>query len=408
MKSNDFYACFGGFGIQHWGNIYTPDIEGNCRAVTVCRVDGETGAITAIGQGPVVTSPSTLAVSPDQKFIYAGNEDHDFQQTGYGGGVSAFSFDMETGSLQLINQSLAYGSSTAYVTLDKMGQYLFAANHGSKFYCSRYEEVDGQLQPRVIRDEGCVTVFKLRSDGGIGPLVDRLVLEGTGGDPVEHASAHPHAIVLDDEDFAIIPNKGGDNIYVCKFNRETEKLDVLSVYQTEFASSPRHACFVPGTPYVLVQNEYDGHLCSYSLDRTAGKLTRISRIDTWLPEQSGPAAFKLMRAIKAKHPWGLDVQLHPGGRFLFNNNTQGVIGTIEIDRSTGELAIRHRLLVQDVPMTRGLQVDRNGRFLMATGVMGEKAIVFSINQQTGELTRTSETQLPTPTALRFLYPPQQA
>ena len=406
MKENDFYACFGGFGIQHWGNIYAPDIEGKCHALTVCTVDGDTGEMHPIKEGPEILSPSTLVVSPDQKYIYAGSEDKDFMQRGYGGGLSAFTFDMETGDLRMINQSLAYGSSTAYITLDKTGKYIFVANHGSKFVCSRYEMVDGTLQPKVIRDEGCVCVFKVREDGGIGELVDRLVLEGTGAHPIEHASAHPHSILLDDQDFAIIPNKGGDNIYVCKFNRESEKLDVLSVYKSEFGSSPRHACFVPGTPYVLVQNEYDGHLCSYALDREAGTLTRISRLDTWMPEPQG-TEFHLMKTMKQTHPWGIDVQLHPNGRFVFNNNTQGILGTFELNRETGELTLLHRHVLEGIgSMTRGLQMDKSGRCLVATGVMNEKAVVLSINAETGELTQTSNVELPTPTALRFIYPQQ--
>ncbi len=401
MKKNDFYACFGGFGIQHLANLYAPDIEGSCHALTVCAVNGDTGEMTVVGEGPQVLSPSTLVVSPNRKYIYAGNEDHDFGQPGYGGGISAFAFDETTGALRLINQSLAYGSATAYVTLDKTGRYLFAANHGSKFYCSRYETVDGVLQPRVIRDEGCVCMFRIREDGGIGALVDRLVLEGTGAHPVEHASAHPHSVLLDDEDFAVIPNKGGDNIYVCKLDREAEKLKVLSVFRSEYGSSPRHACFVPGTPYVLVQNEYDGHLCSYALNRESGTLTRISRLDSWAPEWDGAERFSLLREMA--HPWGIDVQLHPNGRFVFTNNTQGVIATFALNRETGELTLLHRFLLEG-SMTRGMQVERSGRFLVVTGVMSEKATVLSIDAQTGALAPVCEVALPTPTALRFIYP----
>lgn len=399
MDRPDFYACFGGFGPQHWTNLTEPNIDGKCHGLTICTVDGETGRMRVHSEVPGIESPSTLAVSPDQKYLYAGNESHDFGGRGFGGGVSAFRFNAETGTAQLINQSLAYGSSTAYVTLDKTGRYLFAANHGSKYYCTRFEQADGRLQPKVIRDEGCVSVFRLREDGGIGPLVDRLVLSGTGADPVEHASAHPHSILLDDQDFAVIPNKGGDNIYVCKFDRGTEKLNTLSVFKTELGSSPRHACFVPGTPYVLVQNEYDGHLCSYALDRARGELTRISRLDSWDPAL--PCRHPLLGEL---HPWGIDVQLHPNGRFVYDNNTQGVIGCFVLDRKTGELSLRGRFHLDGVLMSRGMQIDGSGRFLVVSGVSAEKAVILSIDQETGALAPASEIALPTPTALRFLYP----
>ena len=106
-------------------------------------------------------------------------------------------------------------------------------------------------------------------------------------------------------------------------------------------------------------------------------------------------------------PSRLCVQLHPNGRFVFNNNTQGILGTFELNRETGELALLHRHVLEGIgSMTRGLQMDKSGRFLVATGVMNEKAVVLSINAETGELTQTSNVELPTPTALRFIYPQQ--
>ena len=73
---------------------------------------------------------------------------------------------MTTGQAEKINDSLAYGSSTAYITLDKTGKFIFVANHGSKYYCTRYPVVEGKRRPLVIRDEGCICVFAVREDGG--------------------------------------------------------------------------------------------------------------------------------------------------------------------------------------------------------------------------------------------------
>ena len=130
-------------------------------------------------------------------------------------------------------------------------------------------------------------------------------------------------------------------------------------------------------------------------------LTRISRVDSWDPDLKQDKTFSLLDG--KKHPWGLDVQLHPNGRFVFNNNTQGIVGTFELNRETGELALKHRFPLGKV-FSRGIQVDRSGRFLVVTGVTGEKALVLAIDEQTGALSLSSEVALPTPTALRFLYP----
>lgn len=401
IKKGDRYAVFGGFADQYWTSITDPNFKGTCDCLSLCRMDGETGHMEIVSQVHGLSSPSTLVVSPDQKYIYCGNEEHDFKGRGFGGGVSAVRLDLENEKMELINQSFAAGSSTCYVTLDVTGKFLLLANHGAKFYVGRFDIVDGEVFPRVIREEGCVCLFEIRPDGGIGKLLDRVVLEGTGIDPMEHASAHPHSIVIDDQDFFVVPNKGGDNIYVGRLNRAARKLDITSVFKSEFGSSPRHACFVKGTDIVLVQNEYDGHLCSYRLDREQGTLHRLDRVDTMDPEIRDALKFNILSP--KMHPWGCDVQLHPNGRFVYCNNSQRIVRQMELDKQTGKLTPGNTYPVKVGFMTRGMQVDREGRFLVVTGVADEKAFVYRIDQQTGHLTLASQVELPTPTAARFLY-----
>ena len=199
------YWIFGGFGHQCWTSPGRPDIYGNCDGLTVCRFDRESETVQIVAQSHGTESPSTLAVAPNQRFIYAANESHDFKGIGFGGGVTAFSFDPASGAVEKINDSYSYGSSACYVTIDKTGRYLLVANHGSRFYITRFKEVGGELVPDVQRDEGCVSLFSIRPDGGVGKLLDRLILEGTGGDPIVHGSAHPHSVQIDEADFVVFP-----------------------------------------------------------------------------------------------------------------------------------------------------------------------------------------------------------
>lgn len=397
--TKQLYACFGGFSDQYWTQLTTPNFKGSCHCLSLCRVNEQTGEMEVCNQVHELDSPSTLVVSADKQYIYCTNEDHDFKGRGNGGGVSAVKLDLENEKMELINQTFSGGASACYVTLDKTGKYLLVANHGSKFYCSRFEVVDGEFKPIVLRDEGCVSLFRIREDGGIGQALDRVILDGTGIDPMEHASAHPHCVVIDEDDFVIIPNKGGDSIWVCKLNRETEKLDVLSVFQSDFGSSPRHAFFVKGTEYVLVQNEYDGHLCSYRLDKATGTLNRISRVDTMDPTITSSLKFDILS--EKMHPWGCDVQVHPNNRFVYANNSQRIVRQFELNEK-GELTAKNSYPVDVGFMTRGMQISPDGRFLAVTGVSDEKAFVYQINQSNGELTLASQVALPTPTAVRFL------
>ena len=397
----DFYAYFGGYGDQYWTNLQTPNFRGTGNCITVCRVNGETGAMREVRCLDGISSPGTLVVSPDQKYLYAANELNSFQGIGFGGGISAFSIDSNTGDVRLINQSLAFGSCTAYVTLDRTGKFLLVANHGSYYYVSRYaKNADGSLYPTPVYDEGCVCLFAIREDGGIGELLDRIVLEGTGADPLMHGSSHPHSVLVSDNDDVIIPNKGGDNIYLCRLDREAKKLRLLSVYETGTGSSPRHAFFCKGTPYVLVLNEFDGHLCSYELDRAAGTLKRISCIDSCPPENGAQKS----DLIDFAHPWGCDVQVHPNGKFVYCDNSANTVSLFLLNRETGELTLTKRFPVDAEGMIRGMQIDRDGRFLVVTCVNADKAIVYAIDPTDGHLTQTSMVSLRTPTALRFVYP----
>lgn len=393
------YACFGGFGEQCWTSPGRPDIYGKCDGLTVCSVDSVTGEMTAVSQSHGVESPSTLVVSPDQHFVYAANESHDFQGIGYGGGVTAFSFDPQTGETKKINDSLSFGSSACYIDVDKTGKYLLVANHGSRFYITRFREEAGKLVPDVQRDEGCVSLFAIRSDGGVGKLLDRLILQGVGSDPIVHGSAHPHSVQIDDEDFVVIPNKGGDNIYVAKLNRETERLEVLSVCPCDHGSSPRHLCFVPDTPWVLIQNEFDAHLCSYHLNRETGNLTPVSQVDTI--DRSKPTTVTSIGTMVQQ--WGLDVQVHPNGCFVYTNNTVGTVCLSYLDTKSGMLTVKHHYTLDVKSMPRGIQLDKEGKFLIVTGVQNEKVILLRIDPETGKLSPAQELPVPTPTAARFIY-----
>lgn len=62
-KTDHFYACFGGFGDQYWTQLTTPNFQGACDCLTLCRVDAQTGAVSVCDQLHGLESPSTLVVS---------------------------------------------------------------------------------------------------------------------------------------------------------------------------------------------------------------------------------------------------------------------------------------------------------------------------------------------------------
>ena len=401
MNNKTVYAIFGGYSDQYWTSVATPVFKGRCHGLTVCKFDTATGTLCQHSRIWDIESPATLTVSPDGSRVYAANETSDFTQRGYGGGISAFSFDYETGELRLINQSLSYGAYPADISLDKSGKFLFVANHGSKLYCTRFEEKEGELVPVVIRDEGCLCMFSINEDGSIGRLLDRVVFTGSGLNPVDHGSAHPHAVKIDEQDFIIVPDKGADSIHILKLDRKNKKMVHLSDFHTGLGSSPRQATFVKDSDFVLVVNEYDGHLCSYKLERQSGELTQISRLDCGDPSE--PYFHKFYGT--PMHAWANDVQIHPNGKYAYTNIDQNIFSQFEINRCSGELRLVSRLKTRG-PSCRGMKIDRTGSYLIGAGWDAEKACIFKIDPVSGALSLTQEIGLPTPTAVEFIYPPQ--
>lgn len=397
--SKKYLAYFAGYGPQYWMNIVEPTIYGLADGITVCEVDPDSGKMKVINGTHGEDSPATLVLSPDGKYLYAANELSNFKGVGYGGGLTAYRIDGE-GGIEKINDSLAGGACTAYITTDRTGRFLLVANHGSYYISSQYEFKDGEVIPKPVRDKGTVSLFEVREDGGIGKFLDLKEVRGTYQDNLSHSTGHPHSVLISDDDYVVVPDKGGDAVYVYRLDRQNKKLVETDLFEAGYNSCPRHAMFVKDTPYVLVQNEFDGHLCSYELNRDTGKLKAISRIDTW--DKSIKTKGGL---VTHEHPWGCDVQIHPNKKFVYTDNSQNIVCLFYFDDADGKLTyVKNFRLPEECEMCRGIQISPDGRFICVTGVMTNKAWIYSIDPDSGDLSFAGDIELPTPTALRYQYP----
>ena len=102
---------------------------GKSEGIYVYKFNSEDGTYKEVSH--VKTSnPSFVAISPDEKYVYAVHED---ARNGKGGEISAFSFDKQTGTLTLINHQPTEGDHPCYVEVDKTGKWVFAGNYSSRF-----------------------------------------------------------------------------------------------------------------------------------------------------------------------------------------------------------------------------------------------------------------------------------
>ena len=73
-------------------------------------------------------NPSWLAFDPSRTHLYSANETASYQGTA-SGSVSAYSVDLATGGLKLLNTQSSQGAGPCYSSVHPSGKYVLAANY---------------------------------------------------------------------------------------------------------------------------------------------------------------------------------------------------------------------------------------------------------------------------------------
>ncbi|HEX5655388.1 MAG TPA: lactonase family protein, partial [Chitinophagaceae bacterium] len=215
------------------GTYASPKSEG----IHVYRFNSKDGSATALG--PTRTSnPSYLAISPNQRFVYAVNEDE-------AGGVSAYSFDKKTGQLTLINQRSSGGAHPCYIAVDKTGQWVVAGNYSS----------------------GTIALFKVQKNGGLDSAVQVIEHEGYSVNTDRQQGPHVHATVFSpDNKYLYVPDLGIDKVMIYAFDAKKGNLHPAPApfEISEAGAGPRHFEFHPSGKWAYLMEELSGAVAVYA------------------------------------------------------------------------------------------------------------------------------------------------
>ena len=128
--------------------------RGISKGIYVYDFNPSNGTATLLDSA-ITSNPSYLAVSPNQQFVYAVNEN---VHNGSGGSVTAFSFNKKTGHLTQLNEIPSAGDAPCYISVDKTGKWILVGNYVS----------------------GTMAVLSVNKDGSLGHIVDSLHHSGNG------------------------------------------------------------------------------------------------------------------------------------------------------------------------------------------------------------------------------------
>ncbi|SJZ48588.1 lactonase family protein [Sediminibacterium ginsengisoli] len=335
------------------------------KGIYVYKFDAETGAVTWISNTDSCTNPSYITLSRNGKYLYSVNE------TGRDkpGRVSAFSFSKSDGSLTLLNTQPSGGDDPCFVTTDKKGKWLFAANYSG----------------------GNLSAFRLNKNGSLQPYTQLIQHQGSSINQKRQDKAHVHStFITPDQRYILAADLGMDIIARYHFdeNRE-EPLKRISSTAVEAGSGPRHIAFHPRKSFVYLISELSGTVTVYA--DIHGGLIKQQTIATHPDDFKG-------------QPGSADIHLSPDGHFLYasNRGEENNLAIFSVDKKSGLLT---KVGYQAIPGTgpRNFIIDPKGKFLLVANQKTNNIVIYKRDEQTGLLQQLpQQVNLPAPVCLQLL------
>lgn len=313
--------------------------------------DPQTG--DAVQRGSVKSSnPSYLAISPDNKYVYAVNSDKE-------GMVSAFRFNKADGSLTFLNQVTSAGDNPCYISTNKKGNILVVGNYSS----------------------GTIAVMEARQDGQLNQPKQIIQLKGSSVNRSRQERSHVHSTVFSpDFNFLYVPDLGTDKVMIYKVAPGSGALQPAAdpYMEANAGAGPRHFVFHPKLKMAYLIEELTGTISVYQYESETGKLTLLQNTSS--------------HPISYQGAYGsADIHVSPDGRFLYasNRGDANSIAIFRIDQDNGMLQVTGFQPSLGIH-PRNFNFDPTGNFLLVANRDSDEVVIFKIDKQTGLLEDTKK------------------
>ena len=335
-------------------------------------VNPATGALTLLNTVGGLQNPSFLAIDPQGRYLFAGNEIGNYEGR-RSGSVSAFAIEPD-GNLRFLNRQPTEGQNPAHVSVDPTGRFVMAANYSG----------------------GSVTVLPLGVNGELAAPSDVVAHTGTLGPNTGRQEApHAHMILPDPSGRFVLANDLGlDKTFIYRLESDGKlPANDPGFITAPAGAGPRHLAFHPNGRFLFVLHELNSTLRSLSWNSNTGLAQEIQSIST-LPEG-------YVGVNTTAH-----VVVAPSGRFVYaSNRGHDSIAVFSVDPATGRLTAVERVWSQgETP--RNFAIDPSGNFMYVAHQNTDNIVTFRVDQATGKLTPTGQfTAAGQPVSIVFLTPP---
>ena len=221
--------------------------------IQACRLDLDSGALTAIASFDGLTNPGFLAAHPNGRWLYAASETSRASNNGNFGEVWALRYaaDAEPFRIEALNHQSSQGDAPCHLRLDATGRWLLVANYTS----------------------GSAAVYPIQADGSLGEMTSFVEHHGHGPNPARQEGPHTHSSIFSpDNRFAILAELGLDQLLVYELDQATGKLRPHGTAPARPGAGPRHLAFHPDGKHLYAANELDSTIALYDYDAASGSL----------------------------------------------------------------------------------------------------------------------------------------
>jgi 6-phosphogluconolactonase len=268
-----------------------------------------------------------LALSPDQRFLYAALRSEPFR-------VVSFAIDPESGKLTHLH-SAPLEASMAYTAIDRTGKWLLAASYPA----------------------GKITINPIGADGKVGAPACQTLTD----------RPKAHCIRLDAEnEHAYCAVLEQDLILQMTFDAASGRLSPNRPGEiaTRKGAGPRHLAFHPNGRFLYLITETSATIGAYAIDQKNGTLRELQYLD-------------MLAGTPKEPPAAADLHVTPDGKFLYGSERgSNMLVGFRIDPQKGTLTLAGRCATETTP--RGFGIEPRGKFLLSVGLDSHNMTVYAI------------------------------
>jgi 6-phosphogluconolactonase len=347
-------------------SAFAPGEKGGIHAF---KFDSEKGTLEPLNRSTGAQNPFFIAVSPDKKFLYSidaekfGAPDDEF--------VAAFAIEDRSGSLRLLNRQSAKGTASCFLDVDPTGKSVLVANYSS----------------------GNVAALPVKPDGALEEAASSFQHSGSGGDPARQKGPNAHCLVVSpDGRHALACDLGIDKVMIYALEAKTAKLTPNpSQASATLApkSGPRHLSFHPNGRLVYVINELANTVTVFDWNPAEATLREKQTIATLPQDFTGKS-------------YTADLKITPDGKFLYGTNRgHDSLASYRI-AADGTLTLL-RIQPSGGKGPQNLLVTPDGQWLLCANMPGNNVVVFKVDAASGAITpHRTPVEVPMASCIRWL------